>query len=79
MRHARHDLLSRALDNPNYERLADTKKKIKFVVEWARRNGAYTPFTTSELDYVNSRPEGPEKLAIILSDLSKTACGHGPI
>jgi hypothetical protein len=71
VRHARHDLLSSALRNPNYERLADTKEKLKFAVQCARRNGALTPFTANELNYLNSRPEGPEKFAIILSDLAQ--------
>jgi hypothetical protein len=71
VRHARHALLSSALCDPNYESSADTKKKLDFVVQYARRNGPLTPFSTDELNYLNSRPEGPEKFAIILSDLTQ--------
>jgi hypothetical protein len=71
VRHARYNLLSSALCNPNYESSADTKKKLKFVVQYARRNGPLTPFSTDELNYLNSRPEGQEQFVIILSDLTQ--------
>lgn len=71
VRRARHDILNVALRNPDYESSADTRKKLKFVVQFARRNGPLTPFSSGDLNYLNSRPVGPEKFTTILSDLAQ--------
>jgi hypothetical protein len=56
VRHARHALLSRALDEPDYESQAATKKKAKLLLGVEKTLGL-------------PPPEGTDKFAITLSDV----------
>jgi hypothetical protein len=66
VRNARHQLLSRALSNPHYESRADTLEKMRLIASLLRPNAPDTPIEAL-VNYLTSTPEGPQKLATILS------------
>jgi len=76
VRCARHALLSNALGDLDSPRAARKKSKIAAV---AKRMVRLTPeaaqllkpFAARILDYARSRPEGPQKFAAILSDMTQ--------
>jgi hypothetical protein len=75
VRHARHQLLSRALSDPYYETRADKRQKKKVFVRLLRKN-ALVPPVLAALEALEqcdppSTLEGPCKLAIILSEEAK--------
>jgi hypothetical protein len=78
VRCARHALLSSALNNANYDSPQAARKKSKVAAYVAKRMAqlrpetAHTlkPFTARILDYARSRPEGPQKFATVLSDMT---------
>ena len=72
VRRARHDLLARELSDPEYrshrklmKRIADLGRIAEYV------QGGRQHQIPSNLMWVFDRPEGPEKFASILSDLTK--------
>jgi len=74
VRYARHQLLSRALDDPHYETRADKRKKSAVLRILSRRK---LPGVLAErlLKFVSTRPEGPPKLALLLSQEAKQLLG----
>jgi hypothetical protein len=68
VRSARHRLLSEQLHNPDYLSPAIMWKKFRVVARFDRAFGAYTPLPADMIDFLDSKPEGPFKLATILSD-----------
>jgi hypothetical protein len=68
VRYARHRLLSDALSNPDYLSPAIMRKKLTAVVRFARAFGADTPLPADMIEFLDSRPQGPLKVATILSD-----------
>jgi hypothetical protein len=68
VRHARHQILSEALSDPDYESQVMLRKKSALVIRYARRFDLRTPIPESEMEFPNSKPEGPCKFAIILAD-----------
>jgi hypothetical protein len=69
-RYARHQLLSRALSDRYYESPADTRAKVAVIRSLLRRNAPEVTLATLER-FVSTTPEGPEKLALILSQEAK--------
>jgi hypothetical protein len=68
VRYARHQFLTRALSNPNYETLARMRKKRALFRRFARVNGPLTSMPYEVVEFLQSKPEGPFKLAVILLD-----------
>jgi hypothetical protein len=68
VRYARHRLLLEELSNPDYLSPAIMRKKLTAVVRFARAFGADTPLPTDTIEFLDSKPEGPLKVATILSD-----------
>ena len=68
VRHARHRLLLEEFSNPDYVSPAMMRKKLTAVVRFARAFGADTPLPADMIEYLDSKPEGPFKMATILSD-----------
>src|SRR5262249_52320204 len=68
VRSARYQLLSEKLSTPNYESPGALGKKLRAVIRFARAFGGYTPMPADMIEYLNSRPKGPLKLATILLD-----------
>jgi hypothetical protein len=70
VRGARHQFLSRALADPYYESHAATRAKVAILRCLLGKNAPYIPMTLVE-KVLNSRPEGPDKFGIILSQEAK--------
>jgi hypothetical protein len=79
VRCARHRLLSSAIGDPDYDSPRAARKKSEVATYVAKRMTRFTPesaqtlmsFAARILDYVNSRPEGPQKFVTILSDMTQ--------
>ena len=68
VRHARHHLLNRAWRDPDYESDARVREKDALVMRCLRVDGPFTPMPYQVVEFLDSKPEGPVKLAMILSD-----------
>jgi hypothetical protein len=79
VRCARHSLLCSALGDLDYDSAWAARKKSKVAAYVAKRMVRLAPeaaqllkpFAARILDYARSRPEGPEKFATILSDMTQ--------
>ena len=70
VRQARHQLFSQALSDPDYESEAMLQKKSALVIRYARRFGS-TPLPENVMKFLDSKLEGPHKLATILADKTR--------
>jgi hypothetical protein len=68
VRYERHQLLNSALSDPDYESEARVRKKDVLVRRCARVDGPFTPMSYDVVEFLYSKPEGPFKFAMILSD-----------
>jgi hypothetical protein len=77
VRSARHDFLSSAVDNPSYDSPRAIPRKLKMLriltkcVTSPQSAGMFTSCEASLMKCLRSKPEGPEKLATILSDMTR--------
>jgi len=71
VRQARHELITRCLNNADYEARAVACAKLKLVDGLAKQIGATTPMPSNIVEHLNARPESTEKFVTILSDRSK--------
>jgi hypothetical protein len=71
VRYARHQLLNSALSDPDYESEARVREKQALVCRCARVDGPFTPMPYHVVEFLYSKPEGPVKLAMILSDKAR--------
>ena len=88
VRSARHDLLAGALCDPDYGSPAAKRKSTKLAVEVDKLKAQpelsphLTPLILSLLtrleSSLQSSPEGPQKFATILADMTQP-CSHGPV
>ena len=69
VRHARHQILSQALSDPDYESEAMLGKKAALAIRILRRSD--TPMPENVMEFLNSKPEGPYKFATILADKTR--------
>ena len=69
VRYARHQLLSDALSNPYYDSYANMRMKVKVLGALLRPNPPDISMET--LKFATSTPQGPDKLATILSGEAK--------
>ena len=70
MRRARHDLLARALADPNYRSSAGLGARIALLRRTGEMLGLGVPVAPELRDAILSRPQGPRKFALILADLA---------
>ena len=70
VRYARHQLLSRALSNPHYDSHANMRQKLVLIRRLLGRNPPDISLSAFE-KLVTLTPEGPQKLATILSEEAK--------
>ena len=68
VRHARHQILSQALTDPDYESEAMLRKKSALVLQCLQRLGPSAPMPDNVMEFLSSKPEGPIKFATILAD-----------
>jgi hypothetical protein len=71
VRDARHQLLNRALRDPDYESDARVREKQALVSRCARVDGPVAPMSYQVVAFLESKPEGPVKLAMILADRAR--------
>jgi hypothetical protein len=71
VRHARHQLISQALSDPDYESAVMKRKKLAVVIRCARTFGPLTPMPDDIVKFLNSKTEGPYKFATILADKTR--------
>jgi hypothetical protein len=70
VRYARRRLLSTALSQPYYESRADRRTKLAVMQSLLRQNAPDIPIANLT-SFLTSTPEGPQKLALILSQEAK--------
>jgi len=68
VRRARHRLLSHALGDPDYESQERQDKKLAIAIRLLRRFDTSKPMPQKDLDFLDSKLEGPHKFAAILAD-----------
>jgi hypothetical protein len=66
VRDARYQLLCQAINNPHYDSRAKVRKKVTLIGRLLKPNAPEVPFEALE-KYVTTTPQGPHKLALILS------------
>jgi hypothetical protein len=65
VRHARHQILSQALSDPDYQSEAMLGKKSALVIRCLRHLGPSAPLQDEVMEFLSSKPQGPYKLATI--------------
>jgi hypothetical protein len=68
VRHARHQLLAQAMRDPDYESQERQDKKLALAIRFLRRFPASKPTPQKEIDFLDSKLEGPYKFVAILAD-----------
>jgi hypothetical protein len=71
VRYARHQLISQALSDPDYESEAMRRKKSALVIRYARRFDLGMPVSENVMEFLDSKPQGPYKFATILVDKTR--------
>ena len=71
VRHARHQIVSEALSDPDYESQAMLGKKATLAIRILRRSDPDTPIPNELMEFLSSKPEGPYKFATILADKTR--------
>jgi hypothetical protein len=71
VRDERHQLLNWTLRDPDYESAARVREKQALVCRCARVDGPFTPMPYHVVAFLDSKPEGPVKLAMILADKAR--------
>jgi hypothetical protein len=71
VRYARHQLLSEKLNDPDYKSEAMLDKKAALAIRCLRRYGPSMPMPDDAMEFLNSKPTGPDKFATILADKSR--------
>ena len=71
VRHARHQILSQDLTDPDYESEAMLRKKSALVLHCLRRLGPSAPMPDNMMEFLFSKPQGPYKFAAILADKAR--------
>jgi hypothetical protein len=70
VRHARHQILSHALSDPNYDSQANMRDKVRVLDSPLRPNAPDMP-SGALVDFVTATPEVPQKLATVLAREAK--------
>jgi hypothetical protein len=71
VRYARHQLLSQALSDPDYESETMLRKKAALAIRILRCSDLGTPMPDNMMEVLNSKPQGPYKFATILADKTR--------
>ena len=71
VRYARHQLLSQALSDPDYESDGMLREKAALAIRILRRSNLGTPMPDNVMEVLNSKPQGPYKFAAILADKAR--------
>jgi hypothetical protein len=71
VRYARHQLLSQALSDPDYESDGMIRKKAALAIRILRRSDLGAPMPDNIMEFLSSKPQGPYKFAAILADKAR--------
>jgi hypothetical protein len=71
VRHARHQIFSQALADPDYESEAMLGKKAALVIRCLQRFDPSAPMPDNMMEFLSSKPQGPYKFAAILADKAR--------
>ena len=71
VRHARHQILSQALTDPDYESEAMLGRKAALAIRILRRSDLDTLMPDEVMEFLSSKPQGPYKFAAILADKAR--------
>jgi hypothetical protein len=71
VRHVRHQIVSQALSDPDYESEVMLGKKAALAIRMLRRSDLDTPMPDEVMEFLSSKPEGPDKFATILADKAR--------
>jgi hypothetical protein len=71
VRHARHQILSQALSDPDYESETMLGKKSALVIRCLRRFDPSALMPDNMMEFLSSKPQGPYKFATILADKTR--------
>lgn len=71
VRYVRHDLVSRALCDPGYDSRANKKQKTALTIRLVRNYCRTGDIPDDKLEFVESKLEGPQKFAAILTELAQ--------
>ena len=71
VRSARHQLLSRALSDPDYESETMLRKKAALAIRILQRSDLDTLMPDEVMEFLSSKPQGPYKFATILADKTR--------
>jgi len=62
--------LSQALSDPDYKSGVMLRKKAALVIRYARRD-SFAPIPNNVTEFLDSKPAGPYKFAVILADKAR--------
>jgi len=71
VRHARHQILSQALSDPDYESETMLGKKAALAVRILRRSDLNMPMPDEVMEFLSSKPKGPNKFTTIVVDKAR--------
>jgi hypothetical protein len=71
VRHARHQILSQPLSDPDYESEVMLRKKSTLILHCLRRLDPSAPMPDIVMEFLSSKPQGPYKFATILADKTR--------
>jgi hypothetical protein len=71
VRSRRHDIVSRALADPNCDTRANCNKKVAVALRILRKCAKSEQIPEDELKFLDSKPEGPDKQAAILIEIAR--------
>ena len=71
VRHARHQIFSQALADPDYESEAMLSKKAALAIRCLQRFDPSAPMPDNMMEFLSSKPQGPYKFAAILADKAR--------
>ena len=71
VRHARHQILSQALSDPDYESTTMLGKKAALAIRILRHPDLDAPMSNEVMGLLSSKPMGPNKFATILADKAR--------
>jgi hypothetical protein len=71
VRALRHDLISRALRDPDYDSRSNWNKKVPIALRIVHRSFRCKDIPEEEVRFLNSKPEGPDKFTTIFTDIAR--------
>jgi hypothetical protein len=71
IRALRHDLISRALRDPDYDSRSNWNKKVPIALRIVRRSFRCRDIPDEEVRFLDSKPEGPDKFTTIFTDIAQ--------